>query len=418
MGHDRRATGVPRAGVHSPYDAVMRPLRDPQFRRAVLIVLAVVGWTGVAWIGILLASMSPPRAGDDLQLLLDAAGRLVAGEPLYVTVPAEGSLQAENLFYSYPPPVAQALVPLVGVPLEVVLVSWGLGAVAGLALVGTRLAGPGPDRALAIVALAPYVAPFAVALLFGNVNAWFPFLFGLVLLAVLAGGRGPVAAGGIALAVATAAKIHPASLGLWLLVRGARRHDAREPSVALAAVAVGLAILAVSLLAWGIDPWLAWVDFLRSGAATTDLVNRLNVGPASQLALLLGLDGAAARSIQVVVTVAALVGTVVAAGLVRDPVASFAWAVVASLVVLPVTWVHYPVALIPVAIAALARVPAERRAIVVGLMGGVIAVGMIAVAVPVTIWIAVGLVLASAHVAVGSQLGRQASQVPKVGTGR
>ena len=37
-----------------------------------------------------------------------------------------------------------------------------------------------------------------------------------------------------------------------------------------------------------------------------------------------------------------------------DPLESFAWAAVASLATLPVTWYHYPSALLPIAIAALA----------------------------------------------------------------
>ena len=48
----------------------------------------------------------------------------------------------------------------------------------------------------------------------------------------------------------------------------------------------------------------------------------------------------------------ALAGTAAAARLLDDPVESFGWATVASLVVLPVTWFHYPVALLPVALAA------------------------------------------------------------------
>jgi hypothetical protein len=123
----------------------------------------------------------------------------------------------------------------------------------------------------------------------------------------------------------------------------------------------------------------------------------LNIGPASQLALLLGLDDGGARTVQVIVTLLALGATLAAAWLISDDVASFGWASAASLVILPVTWIHYAVALIPVAIGAAARTGRGEERAVGLLLGGAFAAATVALAAPVLMWIAVVLVLAAAH---------------------
>ena len=224
--------------------------------------------------------------------------------------------------------------------------AWTAGAVVGLWLVALRLGRNGRAVAFPALALAPFVYPLAVALLMGNVNAWFPAAFGLVLAAVLVAGRGGTLTGGSALALATAAKLHPASLGLWLLVRGVR--DARSgrsgPALRILAVtaAVGLGLLAVSLAVGGLAPWTDYVAFLRASSGAADVVSPLNVGPASQVALLFGLSDETARSLQVVVSIVAIAGTAIAAWALDDGVESFGWATVASLVILPVTWLPLP----------------------------------------------------------------------------
>ena len=154
-----------------------------------------------------------------------------------------------------------------------------------------------------------------------------------------------------------------------------------------------MAFVAASLLVGGISPWADYLAFLRGGAGQADIVSRLNIGPASQIALALGLSEAAARTIQVPVTLAALAATVAAGRLIDDPVASFGLATIASLVALPVTWFHYPVALIPVAITAAARAgKAVRPATTVALVAAVIMAAM-AIVAPVAVWIAVAFVL-------------------------
>ncbi len=379
------------------------------------LAAGVIGWLGLGWIALRLAGLEPPRLGDDLRLLVDAGARWQDGLPLYTTVPPGTPLEAESLFYSYPPIVAQALAPFSSLPFIAIFLAWTAGAVLGLWAVARLLGRNGRALAGRTLALAPFTYPLAVALLMGNVNAWFPAAIGLVLVAILGARRGgtPAAgstlaaggtlAAGAALAVATAAKIHPVSLGLWLLVRGIRegRSGASWRILAAAAIA-GLCLLAASLAIGGIAPWEAYLDFLRGSAGAADIVSPLNVGPASQLALLLGLSDEVARSVHVVVAIVALGGTAAAARWIQDPVESFGWATAASLVVLPVTWFHYPVLLIPIAVAAASRArgPAAGRTGLI--LAGALVVAAAAIVAPVVVWVSAALVLAAARVSRGA----------------
>ena len=360
--------------------------------------MAIIGWAGFVVIATQLASLDPSRLGDDLRLLVDAGMRWRDGAPLYATVPPGTALEAEALFYSYPPLVAQAMSLVAGIPFPAFFVAWTAGAAVALGAAAALLGRDGRAVAWRALALSPFVYPLAVALLLGNVNAWFPAAFGLVLAAVFAGGRAMPLAGGVALAIASLVKLHPASLGLWLLVRGLREgRSGRSYRVLAVAAVVGIGLLAASAALGGVGPWGDYVAFLRGGAGTADLVSLLNVGPASQLALLLGLSDAIARGLQVGVTVVALAGTVAAARLLDDPVESFGWATVASLVVLPVTWFHYPVALVPVALAAASRARGKAWRRTAPLLGAATVTAALAIVVPVLAWVAALLVLAAAR---------------------
>ncbi len=361
------------------------------------VLVGAVGWVGVAWIGAQLLAIDPPRAGDDLRLLVDAAGRAAAAQPLYVTVVPGMTLQAHSAFYSYPPIAAQALIPLAGLPFLVLFVGWGITATAGFLAV-VRTWGDLDRHLLLYVAVGlPYVFPFAIALLEGNANAWFPVIFGLGILAVLRSDRRTAGIAGVALAAGAAAKLHPASVGLWWLIRWLR--DGRRGSagtVVAAGVVAGGAILLLSILVGGTGPWIDYLAFLRSGTQTTNLVDPLNIGPASQVALLFNGSEATARLLQVPVTLAAIVVTIAAGARLSDSIEGLAWAVTASLILLPVTWFHYAAALVPFAVVAVTRReraphPGRVSALVVGAM----AMAAFAILAPVTVWLAVALILAA-----------------------
>ena len=365
------------------------------------MVLGVVGWVGLVWLGSRLYATDPPTAGFDLELLLRAGRDVAAGRSPYdPSLVAGAAPVAERLFYSYPPIVAQFMAIFAGVPSGVMLIAWDVAAVAGLAVLAWLLARwLAPDLApsrvvIPVLCVAPIVFPFAVGLLFGNLDVFFPTLFGLLLLGV-AGSRDGWAPlpGGAAVAVAAATKLHPASLVIWLAVRAVRSDVARR--ALLATVVTGVAIVAISLLIGGVSVWSDYISVVRAGSGA-DLVDPRNAGPAAQIALWTGGGEALARWLQIPVTLVALAITVIVAWSRRDPVESLAWAASVSLVILPVTWFHYPAALIPFAVVAIlrARGTAATTRVAV-LVASAITASIVAIAILPLIWLAVGLVIVS-----------------------
>lgn len=363
-----------------------------------LAVVGVIAWAGLVIIALQLAAGS--AVGFDLELLLEAGRAVAAGQQPYDPALLAGDPpDSVSLFYSYPPPVAQALALFAGVPSPVMLVAWWAGALAGLVAATEALrrrlapAYPARDLWLAVAALSPLVLPFTVGLLFGNLDAWFPLLFGTMLVAAMAPSPGTAVAGGTALAVA-ALKLHPASLGLWYLVRGARNPSGGGLKVVVATCAAALAIVVASVIVGGIGPWSDYAHVVQAGAGA-DIVDPRNAGPAAMVAALLGGDEATARTLHLGVGVLALAITAGAAWWRADPLESFTWAAVASLATLPVTWYHYPSALIPIAIAALLRAPAARQMRTRGLIIAAGVTAAVAIAALPLLWVAAGLVIAA-----------------------
>ncbi len=158
-------------------------------------------------------------------------------------------------------------------------------------------------------------------------------------------------------------------------------------------MAFGLGLLVVSVVLGGIGMWSDYVQVVRAGS-NADLVDPRNAGPAAQLALLLGADDRFARTAQIVVSLGVLVVTIVAARRGGDPVERLGWAAAASLATLPVTWFHYPSAMIPFGLAALLRSHDGPAATRVGrLIAAALIVAAVAIAFLPLIWVAIGLVL-------------------------
>lgn len=387
---------------------VDRPLAafgDRRFRTIVWLALAVVGWAGIAVLGAALQANG--ELGFDLELVLEAGRRAAVGaSPYDPAVIAGASLEAQDLFYSYPPPLAQAAALVAGLPSTLALLAFGVLAVATFGVVATRISArlaPGISPASALVpilAILPFLYPMTVALLFGNVDAWYPALYGAALVAALPGAsRGELVVGGVALALASAAKLHPASIGVWFLLR-AVRHAGLGLALGSAIVAGGV-VLGLSLALGGLDPWRDYLAVIRtiSGA---EIVLRNNIAPAAQLAGVLGAGEAGARLLQLPVAVLALGATALAALRLRDTTFSLAVAAAASLVILPVTWYHYPAAMLPFAVAAWAggRSRPEGGRIAATLAAAAI-VAAVSIALPATVWISVALVLVATRVSAG-----------------
>jgi hypothetical protein len=411
-------------------DTAVRPASAPAPARSValgaLVVVGIVGWLGLLWIGATLYAATPPKAGFDLELLLRAGRDIAAGRSPYDPALVAGTAPvAESLFYSYPPVVAQLMAAFAGLPSPVMLVVWDAAAVVGLAAVAVALARrfapdlPSRSVALTVVALAPLCFPFAIGLLFGNLDVFFPLLYGAMLLAVAPGTTPAVqGAGGVALATAAIAKLHPASLGVWFAVRGLGG-DRPSVRVFLVALGIGVALLVASVLIGGVSVWTDYVAVVRAGSSA-DLVDPRNAGPAAQLALLLGAGDGFARTAQVVVSLTVLGVTLLAARRGGDPVERLGWAAAASLATLPVTWFHYPSAMIPFGIVALFRgrgTPASGR--VRTLIAAALVVAAVAIAFLPLIWVAIGLVLAASRVGIRAEkpesgLSGQSSETTRV----
>jgi hypothetical protein len=388
-----------------------RPIAERRARITAWAVIGVIGWVGAVLVGAVLWNAEPRAAGFDWQLIVDAGARVAAGTSPYDPALLTGApgLEAVDLFYSYPPPVAQAVALVSGVPLLVSLLALDALAVAGAAAVAGALARGRPglrvaDVVVPVVAVLPLLFPVTIALVFGNIDVLYPLVYGAVLIAATSGrGMASAAMGGMTLAVATVAKIQPVGLGLWLLVRGIHERRHRQPrrawSVLAWAVGSGLLILVASIAMGGLGPWRDYATVL-STASTADVVVRANIGPAAQAALLLGLDESVARGLYVALAAGALVVTIAVAWYVDDALTSLAVAATASLVLLPVTWYHYPPALIPFALAAVLRGRGtDRDVLTLALVALAGIVASLAIALPVLVWVSVGLVLAA--VAVG-----------------
>ena len=76
-----------------------------------------------------------------------------------------------------------------------------------------------------------------------------------------------------------------------------------------------------------------------------------------------------------------------------DPVERLGWAAAASLATLPVTWFHYPSAMIPFGLAALLRAGPATIGRVRLAIGSALVVAAIAIAIVPLVWVAIALVL-------------------------
>jgi hypothetical protein len=377
--------------------AVARPRPPASLPLLIWLTIAVVGWTMIAWLAIGAFSAQPPTAAFDLELLLEGGREVAAGRSPYDPALIAGAApEAVGLFFSYPPVVAQSLAPFAAVPSGVMFLGWSIAAIAMLFVVTERIrralrADVLPRvTGLAAVAAGALTFPFVVAILFGNLDAFFPALYGLALVGAVSPRPADKTLGGVAVALATLTKLYPAGLTVWFAVRAIRNRARRgSATTILAIVGAGGALVAASLLVGGVTPWL---DYARvvAAAGQADLVDPRNVAPGAQIALLVGGGSDIARLIHLPIAIAALVVIAWAAWARADPVESLAIAAACSLVLLPVSWVHYPAALLPFGVAAALRSRGLPRASMVrSLLAVSVAISIVALAWLPLLWLGV-----------------------------
>lgn len=249
----------------------------------------------------------------DLDLVLDAGRRLVAGEPLY----------ADPKFL-YPPLAAVAAVPFLGFDafaVSIAYVAAKLALAASGVLLLTRPWSLG-GRVLAFMGLV-FSLPFLHDVFLGNSNVV------LVAAMALAAFGPPGRKSGIALGVAAAIFAKPLVIPflLWLLV--CRRN------VFWGAVVAGVAATAIGMIIAGFPAYLAWIDALVAGGRYA--------------APFAGNHGVTA----LVPGAWPFVAAVTAAGLVfvllrRGPAVSLVWAVTSGILLAPYAGTY---AALPVAVA-------------------------------------------------------------------
>lgn len=402
----------------------IRTLANPRFVALVWAIAGLMSWITLGLMTDHLISVGRIMQSD-LQALLRAGQRVARMLTPYEVTLHGSSVKINSLFYSYPPPMAQLFSLFSSVSIETLLVVWGIAATLGLiciaALLGSRIsnAHSRAETALALFAIAPIFYPYSAALLYGNADSWFPFLYGVILLGALEGrstrGRLSPVVGGVALGLASIIKLQPASVHLWFLVRG--WHQLRSvPNLSphigekslfrrkcppawltlLASLATLISLVTASLLSGGTGLWADYFHFLRSSDAIS-LTSLGNIGPGSQIALLLGRDSLA-WPIATLTSIAALCLTAWAARSRRDVIESLAWACIASLVVLPVTWYHYLSLLIPFGIATYARCRTMEKPVPVYvlLICGVL-VADVSFLFPVGGWVGASIIMIAIH---------------------
>ncbi|HUQ77847.1 MAG TPA: glycosyltransferase family 87 protein [Patescibacteria group bacterium] len=383
-------------------------------------IAAVAFWATTAWLGVLMFNSVPRSAAFDLDLLVDAGRSIGAGQTPYDPVVLRGVVpDAVDLFYSYPPIVGQVLVPISGLPLGLIAIGWAVAAIALLAVAVVRIgalvtpAVPARTVTAATIAVAAMTFPLLIAVLFGNLDAFFPALYGFVLIGALSRVRPDGVIGGVAIAIGALTKVYPAGFGLWFLVRAVRPGGGRDrqrllvPVATAAVTAAGLVAASVAL--FGLGPWQ---DFAKvaSIAAQAGLVDGRNAGPAAQVALWLGAENGLARLLHLPVVGLAVFAIAAAAWFRDDPLESLAIAATATLYLLPISWIHYPAALLPFVAAAVLRAHAnDRRAIrlVWRLAALALFAGAVSIAWRPSLWLAVAFALLAVHASVSPSTRRQ-----------
>ena len=303
-----------------------RPARTrPGLLTTTLVFLAIVVMLGLVG----LSAAEGLLAWDVRFAYLPAAEAVLAGDTPFPAL--DDPILDEQKGYVYPPQLLFVLLPLT--PLPVALAS-ALAAAAMIALLLLTLRVLGV-RDIRCYAAALLWVPAISGVLLSNLSI--PLAFAL---AVIWRYRDAVWPSAIALGLSVAAKLLLWPMLVWALAT-------RRLKTLGAALVVGLGVTFAAWAAIGFDGLRTYPDLLERLSELQSERSYSLVGMTSTL----GLDPAVGSALMLIVGGALLVGCVVfARG--GDDVRSFTCAVVATLALSPVVWLHYLVALlVPVAIA-------------------------------------------------------------------
>lgn len=269
--------------------------------------------------------------GFDFLAYHQAAGRILAGQPLYdPTIQQAGGF---GLFY-YPPPFAVAVLPFALLPELAAVWLWFALSVAmlvgGIALMPVRA-----SVRWATLLLTGLSWPVAYALKLGQVG---PILF--LLFAIGWRWLDRPTTLGLAGAVGAIVKIQPGIVLAWALL------TRRWGAVVVGGAVLVIAAAAATVIAGGPTIWPDYVALLRK--VSSPITTSHNFTPGA-VAFQMGVAEPAAAALQLGIS-AAVVGAVAISALRWPAEASYLVAVVASQLLSPVLWDHYAMLLLlPVA---------------------------------------------------------------------
>jgi alpha-1,2-mannosyltransferase len=269
--------------------------------------------------------------GYDAAAYLQAADRLLAGQPLY---DPDVNVAVGYGVFLYPPPFALAVVPFALLPAPLDLWGW-LAAMVLAFLAGTALLPVRGGVRWSIVLLAALSFPFLYSVKLGQVG---PLLY----LAFAIGWRwiDRPAASGLAAAAGALTKLQPALLFGWMIA------TRRWRALAVGLIAVAAAVAATTLVA-GPEAWADYLALLGRVSKPITTPQNLTLGA---VAYRMGASLDAASAIQWLAMGATLVATVFA-WIRRDAATGFIVTVVASQLLSPILWSHYAMLLLlPVAL--------------------------------------------------------------------
>jgi hypothetical protein len=297
----------------------------------------------------------PQFLGLDVIAYLRGAARLVeSGSPYSAALlagPIEHSVANVPIAYLYPPPLAQAFVPLLSLPYPVVASVWMVGQAATLLVMlpmvyratGGRVS-PKSLACLTLVALA--FVPFHWATFIGNVSGWVAVA---VAAALLRGGWSSAVATGTAAWV----KLTPGPLALGTLL--ASRSRWRTAAVLLVIPAVSFAISP--------GAWSSFADALPSLIQMPAARGAFNISPAN---VLLDTPFAPGATVLQIGLAAAFMAALLTLALSDRTIGWVASAVGLYLTATSTTWIHYAVVLLPIGVAAWPRATLPLRLILIG----------------------------------------------------
>jgi alpha-1,2-mannosyltransferase len=296
----------------------------PSFLTAALLLIAIM-WT-LAFVGFSLAE--DLLAWDVRFAYLPAAEAVLDGRSPYPEL--DDPILEDQKGYVYPPQLVVALIPLTPLPIDVVavLVTSGLLALVALTL---RILG---IRDLRCYAAAFLWMPTTSAVLLGNVSI--PLAFAL---AVAWRYRGTLWRPAIAVGLGVSAKLLLWPIFVWMLV------TRRTRAAALAAL-IGAVVTFAAWAAIGFDGLRSYPDLLERLSEIQADRSYSIVGMAAALGL-----GSTVGNALTVVAGLMLLAACVYFGRRSDDARSFTCAIVATLVLSPIVWLHYLVVLlVPMAI--------------------------------------------------------------------